>query len=140
MALSEAEPEGEATEAEVVAHMTVVAHRVATRIAETIGDPAERAAAVAAAEQVLLEDDGARELLAAAFEEGRSDVIRGALASGRVPDAPDWSDVESIGERRAIAREDSICGTCSRSDICAIALAVRQLDALVVLRRCDRHG
>lgn len=136
--MSDAENEGEPTEAVVLAHLAVVAHRVALRIAENVPEP-ERAAAVKAAEEVILDDEGARELLGAAFEEGRADALRGALRSGKVPDAPDWSDVESIGERRAIAREEHVCGTCSASDVCAIAGAMRQVEALVVLRRCDRH-
>lgn len=129
-----------ATEEEVLSYLTTVVHRVAVRIAETIEDPEERARATSAAEEVLLEDEGARDLLAAAFEEGRADVVRGALASGSVPSAPDWSDVESGGERRAIAREEHICGACSHSGVCAIAGAAQQVQALLVIRRCDRFG
>lgn len=132
-----AEPD-EPTEEQVLAHLTVVAHRVALSVAE--GLPEElRPAATASAERVLLDDEGARELLGAAFEEGRADALRAALHSGTVPDAPDWSDVESPGERRAVAREEHVCGTCSHADVCAIALAIRQVEALVVIRRCDRH-
>lgn len=134
----EKDPEGEPTEGEVLAHLALVAHRVAKRIVEVVPE-AEREAAAKAAEEVLLDDEGARELLGAAFEEGRADALRGALRRGEVPDAPDWSDVESLGERRAIAREEHICSTCSASDVCAIAAAMRQVEALVVLRRCDRH-
>jgi hypothetical protein len=135
--MSEPEEQGP-TESEVLEHMGVVAHRVAKAIAEGLPE-SERAAGIAAAERVLLDDEGARELLAAAFAEGRADALRGALRRGEVPDAPDWSDVESVGERRAIAREENICATCSASDVCAIAAAIRHVEALVVLRRCDRH-
>lgn len=136
--MSEPEQPEEPTEAEVLAHLTVVAHRVAVRIAEELPEE-ERPRAIAAAEEVLVSDEGARELLGAAFAEGRADALRGALQRGEVPDAPDWSDVESLGERRAIAREEHICGSCQAADVCAIAAATRQLEALVVLRRCDRH-
>lgn len=136
--MSDEQPEQEPTEAEVIAHLAVVAHRVAVRIAESLPEQ-ERPAAIEAAEQVLLDDEGARDLLAAAFDEGRADALRGALASGKVPDAPDFTDIESIGERRVIAREENVCGSCSASDVCAVAIAARSLEALVVIRRCEKH-
>jgi len=133
------EPSPEPTEAEVLAHLTVVAHRVATRVAETLPE-AQRADAIKAAEAVLLDDEGARELMGAAFDEGRADALAGALRRGKVPDAPDWSDIDAVGERRAIAREEHVCNTCSHSSVCAVAQAMRSTQLLVVLRRCDQHG
>lgn len=126
-------------EAEVLAHLAIVAHKVATRIAEELPEP-ERAAAIKAAAEVLSNDEGARELLGAAFEEGRADALRGALHSGKVPDASDWSDIESLGERKAIAREEHICGSCSKSAVCAVAAAMTQVNGLFALRRCEHHG
>lgn len=134
----EQDPEGLPTEAEVLAHLAVVAHRVALRITEELPEQERERAAKAAAE-VLLDDEGARELLGAAFAEGRADALRGTVHSGKVPSAPDFSDIESEGERRAIAREEHVCNSCSARDVCAISLAMSQVEALVVLSRCDRH-
>jgi len=127
------------SEDEVLAHLAVVVHRVAKRVAEQTPEEM-REAALAAAEEVLLDDEGARELLGAAFEEGRKDALATALREGAGEQiAPDWSDVESLGERKAIVREESACGSCSVSDVCAVARAARTIEALIVIRRCDRH-
>lgn len=123
------------TEEEVLGHLTHVAHRVAKRLAELLPD-SQRAEAAEAAAEILTSDEGARELLAAAYDEGRASV---ALSGGVGGVAPDWSDIERGGERRAIAREEHICGTCSARDVCAVAVAMKQIEALVVLQRCDRH-
>lgn len=136
--MSEQPTEPEITEAEVLAHLTRVTHRVAVAIAETLPEEA-RADAIKAASEVLLDDEGARELLGAAYTEGRTDALKHAVQSGKGPPEPDWSDIERGGERRAIAKEDHICHGCSAQDVCAIAVAMRQVDALVVLQRCDKH-
>lgn len=125
------------TDAEILAHMTMVAHRVAVRIAETIPE-ASRPMAQAAAEEVLLSDEGARDLLAAAYADGRADAIGAALRTGKFPQ-PDWSDIESLGERRAMSREEHICHSCSASDVCGVAQSMRALEMLVILQRCDKH-
>jgi hypothetical protein len=130
--------EPEVSDAEVLSHLTHVAHRVALAIAAELPE-GERAAAARAAETVLLSDEGARELLSAAYAEGRADALRGVVASGKAPASRDFSDVESLGERRLIVREDGACSTCSAADVCSIAGAVRGVEALVEIRRCDKH-
>ena len=129
----------EPSEAEVLAYLKTVVRRIAVRIASELPED-QRGAALAAAEEELQGDEGARELLAVAFEEGRSDAVSSALLAGKTPAAPDWSDIENVGERRAIAREEHSCNTCSHSPVCAVAQAVRAAQMLVAVRRCDRHA
>jgi hypothetical protein len=49
------------------------------------------------------------------------------------PGAPDWSDVEAEGERRAIVAEESICSGCIHAAVCR---ARPPAEMLVVVRRC----
>lgn len=85
--------------------------------------------------EMLCSDEGATLLLAGAFEEGRVDAARSMLGGGgRV--AVDWSDVESVGERRLIAKEDTACSRCSHARVCATPKTVPEA-SLVVISRCS---
>lgn len=128
---TEGQDGGPPTEAEVLAILAPVARR----LADTIARPgAGRGALI----EVLRGDQGAVELLAAAFESGREDaarevILRAPSATSAAPVEPDWSDVESAGERGAIAREESICGACVHAAVCR---ARPPAEMLIVIRRC----
>lgn len=128
----EGDDEPELTEAEVLGLLAPIASRLASALGRVPGVKAEVL-------EVLRGDRGAVELMAAAFDSGREEakrelemsILRGAdpTASGE----PDWSDVESPGERKVIAREQSICGRCIHVDVCRFAPPA---EMLVVIRRC----
>lgn len=117
------------TEAEVLQLLDGVAGRFADAMAG--GDERARATML----EVLATDDAARELLGAAFEEGRQDAVRRMLLRGGKVVEPDWGDVESAGERRLIAREETICSRCVHGGVCAVARAATP-EMLVVVARC----
>ncbi len=119
------------TEAEVLAILAPVAKR----IADVLERPGAGRAAIV---DVLRSSQGAVELLAAAFDSGRADVAReGILRAGgalpAAPVAPDWSDIEADGEKRAVAAETSICGACVHRAVCR---ARPPAEMLVVVSRC----
>jgi hypothetical protein len=122
---------------DVIEHLKNVVSRIATRLAELVPEES-RSAARDVLNDELFGDEGARELLGAAYNEGRADARKSAALSGEGC-APDWSDVESLGERRAIATEETACSSCSHAPVCAIRHAAEQLGALVLIQRCDRY-
>lgn len=128
-----AEPEDEEaplSEAQVLE----VLQPTAARLAAILGLPD-------AAGEVLLTiraDDAAVELLRAAFESGRAESAAAIALRGDGSPAPDYSDVESLGERRMIAREDSACSSCVNASICVVARAAPP-ELLVVISRCLAH-
>jgi hypothetical protein len=128
------ENDEELTEAEVLAYLAPVARRLADALGARPGLKSEIL-------DLLRSDEGAVELLAAAFDSGvRDATTRSAVAfesaSGGKAVLPDWSDVEDMGERLAIHREESICENCSHVAVCR---AVPPDDMLVSVRRCLRY-
>jgi hypothetical protein len=122
------EPEEEPSEAEVLAIVRPLAAQVAQELS---GGGSIEAALV----RVLLADEtGGVELLRAAHESGRQDAILSIASRAGAEVAPDWSDVESMGERTAIAREDGICNRCSLARVCVVARSAPPELLLVVLR------
>jgi hypothetical protein len=66
----------------------------------------------------------------------REAIVRAPAAGGggsAAPEAPDWSDVESEGERRMLFSESSICAACMHAAVCK---ARPPVEMLVVIRRC----
>lgn len=120
------------SEAEVLAILAPVARR----IADAIDRPGAGRAAIV---EALRSDQGAVELLAAAFDSGKADAARTAVlraphtSPAGPPAAPDWSDVEAEGERRALAIEESICSACLHAPVCR---GRPPIEMLVVVRRC----
>jgi hypothetical protein len=119
----------EPTEEEVLALLQGVAGRISDVVSG--GDPRVRDAAL----EVLATDDGARALLGAAFEEGRQDAVRSMLLRGGKVIEPDWSDVESPGERRLLQREESICSRCTHGGVCVVTRGA-PAELLLVVSRC----
>lgn len=127
----DSEGEDELTDEEVLAILAPVASRLAASIGRVPGVRAEVL-------EVLRQDDtGARELLAAAFDSGREEAMRSALTRPEVGlgegGEPDWSDVESVGERKALHVEQNICSRCSHVSVCRWTPPP---EMLVVIRRC----
>jgi hypothetical protein len=120
--------DSEPTDAEVLHVLGVVAARVAEAVG---GGEATSHAAL----EVLAGDEGARALLAAAFEEGRQDVVRSTLLRRGKESEPDWSDVESPGERRLLQREESACSRCAHGVVCVVPRSA-PAELLVVVSRC----
>jgi len=119
--------EAELTDAEVMSLLTPTAER----LARLFGVPDASGEVLAA----ITADEAAVELLRAAMESGRMDAVAGmAMRGGGMP-APDWSDVEALGERRAIAREESACARCANSAVCVVARSAPP-ELLVVVARC----
>lgn len=128
--MPEPEDDSPPSEAEVLAYLGAVADRVCEALSEG-ASPRVRAAVL----EVLGGDEGARELLSAAFEEGRQDAVRSMLLRGGKIAAGDWSDVESPGERRLIAREESLCARCSHAAVCVVPRG-NVAELLLVVTRC----
>jgi hypothetical protein len=120
--------EPELTDAEVMAALEPTARRLAA----AFGLPDASGEVLAA----ITADEAAVELLRAAFESGKMEAASAIATRGIAEDqAPDWSDIDSLGERRAIAREDSACGRCSHATVCAVARAAPP-ELLIVVSRC----
>jgi len=123
----------EPTDEEVVGAVDKVAKRLAEKFRVTFATAREVADA-------LMSDDAARDVLAAAFLEGREDKQRELLARGgaTLRPEPDWSDVQSVGERALLAREESACGTCGHAGVCSVPRASTP-PMLVVVSRCASY-
>lgn len=123
----------EATDAEVLDAVG----RFAGRLARELELPPATAERV---RELLLGEDAARDLLAAAFLEGREDKARELVLRGgaTLRPAPDWSDVPSRGERVVVVREESACSSCGHAPVCALRRAFA--DELVVISRCSFYA
>lgn len=118
------------SDSEVLAALAPVAHRLSKAAI------LDKRAVLA----VLESDEAARELLAAAFSEGEASGKRtaaGVTIAGRPTEAPDWSDIDSHGERLTLAREMSLCHRCIHGGVCRVAPPA---EMLVVISRCAAFG
>jgi hypothetical protein len=117
------------SEAEVIAIVAELAKKVVRAI--SAGGSIEESVV-----RVLLDDQtGGVELMRAAFDSGREDAITSIAGRAGDDGAPDWSDVEGMGERAAIAREDGICGRCDRLRVCVVPRSA-PAELFLVVRRC----
>lgn len=128
------------TPEEVVATVSKTARRIADALLEDIpGGPAVRAAIAEKIERVFLEDEeiASAFILRGAYEEGSEDAALEFARQGADPGprSPDWSDVRSEGEARAIRREENLCGKCAIAPVCVVA-RLAPPEALLVVRRC----
>lgn len=131
------------TEDEVISVVGRTAKRLATELVGELGELEISARARAALEDriraTLLEDDEVATafVLRGAFEEGVADTALEFARAGAdpAPRAPDWSDITSPGERKAILREENLCARCSHAAVCVVARTA-PAELLLVVRRC----
>ncbi len=125
--------EDDLTDEQIIGILAPVAARIANTLAA--GGGSDRGTIL----EMLRTDESAAHLLAAAFESGKAEVARDIVINPQgvtiSKAAPDWTDVESTGERKARHREESICARCIHSGVCRVATAA-PIEMLVTVRRC----
>jgi hypothetical protein len=140
--MSEEQPaaagEDEAAEAaEVDAMALEVAGALAGRLVDelTRGGPIDAVTLREKIQEMLGGDEASRVLIAAAYSEGYEDAVREKVgAGGKMPD-PRWADVASMGERKALLREQHLCGKCQLATMCKVASNAPET-AMVLVQRC----